>query len=160
MPAELKMVCAEHACQYKNKPEYIKPVDVVAAIRARIEALTSLEQLNCMGEAVKEKYKDVFSPIPHLNDLPTDVYCWIKLKDATKTFTTHSYSTPRKYKEAWATLIKQHLDAGCIYPSNSAHASPAFIVPKADTTVLPCWVNDYQTLNMNTVTDRTPENPL
>ena len=156
MLAELKMVCAERACQYKNKPEDVKPVDVVAAIRTRIETLTSLEQLDRMGEAVKEKYKDVFSPIPHLNDLPTDVYCRIKLKDATKTFTTRSYSTPRKYKEAWATLIKQHLDAGHIRPSNSAHASPAFIVPKADTTVLPRWVNDYRALNVNTVTDSHP----
>jgi hypothetical protein len=156
MLAELKMVCAERACQYKNKPEDVKPVDVVAAIRTRIETLTSLEQLNRMGEAVKEKYKDVFSPIPHLDDLPTDVYCRIKLKDATKTFTTRSYSTPRKYKEAWATLIKQHLDAGRIRPSNSAHASPAFIVPKADTTVLPRWVNDYRALNANTVTDSHP----
>ena len=56
---------------------------------------------------------------------------------------TKSYSTPRKYKEAWAILIQQHLDAGGIQPSNSQHASPAFIIPKADMSVLPHWVNDY-----------------
>jgi len=59
---------------------------------------------------MKEKHKDIFEPIPHLDELPTDVYCCIKLKDITKTFATHSYSTPQKYKEAWATLIQQHLD--------------------------------------------------
>ena len=37
--------------------------------------------------------------------------------------------------------------------SNSANASPAFIVPKADTTVLPQWVNGYHALNSNTVID-------
>jgi hypothetical protein len=42
-----------------------------------------------------------------------------------------------------ATLIQQHLDTGCIHPSNSANASPTFIVPKSDKTVLLRWVNDY-----------------
>jgi len=40
--------------------------------------------------------------------------------------------------------------------SGSEHASPAFLVPKADTFVLPCWVNDYRVLNANTVTDSHP----
>jgi hypothetical protein len=71
-------------------------------------------------------------------------------------FTTWSYSTPHKYKDTWSTLIQQHLDAGRICPSNSAHASPAFIIPKADTAVLPRWVNDYRALNANTVTDSHP----
>jgi len=39
---------------------------------------------------------------------------------------------------------------------NSAHASPAFLVPKSDTMVLPRWVNDYRALNTNTVTDSHP----
>jgi hypothetical protein len=68
-------------------------------------------------------------------------------------FTTHSYSTPRKYKEAWVVLIKQHLDAGRIHPLNSEHVFPAFLVPKADATVLPRWVNDFRALNTNKVTD-------
>jgi hypothetical protein len=45
-------------------------------------------------------------PIPHLDELPTDVYCWIRLKHTSKTFATRSYSTPRKYREAWAELNK------------------------------------------------------
>jgi hypothetical protein len=31
------------------------------------------------------EFKDVFLEIPHINELPTDVYCWIKLKDTSKT---------------------------------------------------------------------------
>jgi hypothetical protein len=65
-----------------------KPLDNVAAVRKCIEALTAIEQLNHLGEAIKKKYKDVFSPIPHIDDLPTDVYCHIQLKDTNKMFTT------------------------------------------------------------------------
>jgi hypothetical protein len=46
--------------------------------------------------------------------------------------------------------------AGRIRPSCSPHASPAFIIPKKDTSVLPRWVNDYRQLNANTVTDSFP----
>ena len=105
---------------------------------------------------IKIEFKDVFSEIPHIDDLPSDVYCRIKLKDASRSIHTRTYSTPRKYREAWAILIKQHLDAGQIRPSNSEHTSPAFLVPKTDTTVLPRWVNNYRVLNTNTVLDAHP----
>jgi hypothetical protein len=54
------------------------------------------------------------------------------------------------------TLIKKHLDAGRIRPSNSPHASPAFLIPKADKTALPQWVDDFRKLNANTVHDVFP----
>ncbi|CAA7258848.1 unnamed protein product [Cyclocybe aegerita] len=46
--------------------------------------------------------------------------------------------------------------AGRIRPSSSRYASPAFIIPKADPTVLPRWVNDYHDLNVNTIEDSHP----
>jgi hypothetical protein len=67
-----------------------------------------------MCNAVKTKYAKVFNLIPHVNELLTDMYCCIKLKDASKTITTWTYSSPHKYKDVWVTLIKQHLDASCI----------------------------------------------
>lgn len=156
MVAELKMVCAERRCKIVGLMENVQVVDPLAAVRQRVEVLNFQDHLERLGSAVKDKYQDVFAPIPHLDELPTGVYCRIKLKDTMQTITTRSYSTPRKYKDAWATLIQQHLDAGRIRPSNSAHASPAFIVPKADPVVLPRWVNDYRALNSNTVTDSHP----
>lgn len=69
---------------------------------------------------------------------------------------TRSYSCPRKYKEAWKTLLNQYLKAGRIQPSSSPYASPAFLVPKPDPTVLPRWVNDYRKMNENTVRNQTP----
>jgi hypothetical protein len=137
MLAELKMVCAECKVLIHSHFEKVKPVEPLAVLHQPIETLTAQEQLNRLGDAIKNKYSDVFDAIPHVDELPTDIYCRIKLKDSYKVFATHSYSTPRKYKEAWAMLIQQHLDTGCIRPSNSANTSPAFIVPKADTTVLP-----------------------
>ena len=68
----------------------------------------------------------------------------------------HTYSTPWKYHEAWAILIQQHLDAGHICPSSSTNVSPPFIIPKSDETVLPCWINDYCVLNLNTILDAPP----
>jgi len=156
MVAELKMVCADRKIMLQNKFEPVKQVDVVAAVRVRVETLAAQEQLDRMSDAVKTKYSKVFNPIPHVDELPTDVYCRIKLKDASKTITTRTYTSPRKYKAAWAELIQQHLDAGRIRPSNSAHASPAFLVPKSDSDVLPRWVNDYRQLNANTILDAFP----
>lgn len=112
MVAELKMVCQECCCLKCWEMEEVKPVDVVAAVRLRVEQLATHEQLDRLSDVVKEKYTKVFSDIPHIDKLPTDVYCRIKLKDATKTFVTQSYSIPHKYKEVWLTLIQQHLDAG------------------------------------------------
>jgi hypothetical protein len=48
------------------------------------------------------------------------------------------------------------MDTGCIRPSSSQHASPAFLIPKRDVVELPHWVNDYRALNANTVMDTYP----
>ena len=60
---------------------------------------------------------------------------------------TRNYPCPRKWKDAWYVLLQQHLDAGRIRPSHAPAGSGAFIIPKADLTILPCWVNDYRQLN-------------
>ena len=103
-----------------------------------------------------EEYKDVFDPLPHYDDLSDKIPCRVILKDALKTITTCSYSCPHKYKNTWKTLIQQHLNAGRIRLLSLLYASPAFIVLTSDPTVLPRWVNDYQLINTNTVTDLYP----
>lgn len=49
-----------------------------------------------------------------------------------------------------------HVDSGKIRLSNSAFASPSFIIPKIDPKALPHWVNDYCELNSNVVIDSHP----
>jgi hypothetical protein len=156
MVAELNMVCHDRLHHTRYKFETMKELNPIAVIRECIEVLVAQAELQRLGWCIKDKFIDVFSEIPRLDELPTDVYCRIKLKDMSKTVQTHSYSTPCKYREAWAILIKQHLDAGRMQPSNSVHASPAFLVPKSDLVVLPRWVNDYRMLNANTILDAHP----
>jgi len=153
---ELKDFCISRRWIVDAICELVKEVDVVAAIRVRVEQLAGEEQLERLGSEIKLLYADVFKPIPHVDEMLSSVLCKISLKDANKTISARSYSCPCKFCDAWSTLIQQHLDAGRIRPSSLAHASLAFLIPKADTTDLPCWVNDYCQLNSNTVTDSHP----
>jgi hypothetical protein len=106
---ELNSVCAS-ICENQVLEEV--KFDIAGMVRTRIEHLSYLETLKENDVRIKQTFNDVFSPIPHVSELPTDVYCRIKLKDASKTITTRSYTSPRKYKESWDTLIQKHLDAG------------------------------------------------
>ncbi|KAJ3561342.1 hypothetical protein NP233_g10248 [Leucocoprinus birnbaumii] len=130
--------------------------EIIAAISARI--ISSEEELRHREEReqVLKDFEPVFADVPHADKLPTDVLAEIKLKDANFTMATRTYSCPQKFREAWKTLIQQHLDAGRIQESSAPMASPAFIIPKADPTALPRWVNDYRILNKNTVPDSYP----
>jgi hypothetical protein len=97
MIAELKMVCAERLYRIKRDFEPVKLVDIIATVRECIEVLAAQEVLLGMGKDIMTEFTDVFSSIPHLEELPMDVYCRITLKDASKSVQTRSYSTPRKY---------------------------------------------------------------
>jgi hypothetical protein len=130
--------------------------DVLGAIRERITTL-SLDALLTERETnFRKEFSQVFEPLPHVNELPLEPRARIRLKDPNSIIKSRNYPCPRKWKEAWHTLLQQHLDAGRIRPSSAAAGSGAFIIPKADPTVLPRWVNDYRQLNTNTITDSFP----
>lgn len=134
----------------------VRKPSVLAAVREHIEILGAQVKLSDHGDKIKADFPRLFDELPHGRDLPTDIYCRIKLKSAEQTIKTRSYSSPRKYRDAWRTLIDQHLESGRIRPSSSQHVSPAFLIPKADPTALPRWVNDYRILNTNTIMDSYP----
>ena len=134
----------------------VKPFDKLKAVKTRICSLINTEILRRKTQQLLNEFKAVFEPIPHYDKLPNEVTAEIKLIDPGKPIKTRNYPCPRKYKEAWHTLIQQHLKNGIIQHSSSPFASPAFIIPKADPTVLPRWVNDYRQLNENTITDSHP----
>ena len=83
---ELKTTLLHRKPKVHSQP--VQKVDVVTAIRVHLEQLAAQEQLDKMGADILETYSAVFVPCPHTDDLPTDVYCHIKLKDASKTITT------------------------------------------------------------------------
>jgi len=112
--AELMMVCNDHIRHLNLKPEEVKEFNVAGAIRDRIEILALQEALKEKEDTMKSDFKYIFEPIPHVNELPQDVVAEIRIKDAERTIKSCSYPSPQKYKEAWQTLIQQHLDAGRI----------------------------------------------
>lgn len=133
-----------------------QPQIVAAALVAtRIANIEQESILETERNNILSDFADVFKDLPHADMLPDNVLAEINLKDANKIIQTWTYSCPCKYRDAWQTLIQQHLDAGRIRESSAATASPAFIIPKADPTALPYWVNDYRQLNKNTIPDNT-----
>ena len=153
---ELVTVVKEKWLPEHPPDETVHTLNYIAAIKDRISSIISAEILVHKEVQLKKEFREIFEPIPHVEQLPTDVQAWIKLIDPQKTIKSRSYPCPQKYRDAWQTLIQQHLAAGFIKPSSFAHASPAFIIPKVDLTVLPCWVNDYHQLNSNMITDSHP----
>ena len=136
--------------------EPVKPFDELRSIASTIENLAFQERCMKLEIDIKEKYKAIFEPIPHVNDLPLDVTARIELKEAHDKITMRTYPCPRQYREAWKTLIQGRLDSGFIRPSSSPFASPSFIIPKADPKALPRWVCDYRQLNKISVRDSFP----
>ena len=123
----------------------------------RLAILAVWDDLSKHDAELRAEFSDCFpSDIPHTNRLPTDVHHRFRLKDPEKLVRCRSYSCPKKYKDAWRQLLDQHIQAGRIRESSSEYCSPAFLIPKADTTALPRWVNDYRQLNENTVPDHYP----
>jgi len=139
----------------QDKQEFVA-VNFIAAVKGKLESLELQQKYNTLKEKLKTEFGKTFEPIPHVNELPDDVYCRIKLRDAMKTISKRTYGCPRKYQEAWKTLIDKHVDSRKIRLSNSEFASPLFIIPKTNPTSLPCWVNDYRELNSNVVIDSHP----
>ena len=155
--AELTAVCQKRIEEKRLVFKEVKDVDVVVAIMDAIEVIALWEKLKTVKRDIKQEFRQVFEEIPHVKDfLPTDYMARIKLRDAECTIANRMYACPWKYREAFKTLIGQHLEAGRIRPSSSAYASPCFIIPKADPTVLPRWVNDFRQLNEITMPDNHP----
>jgi hypothetical protein len=129
---------------------------IIASLRTRIATLAIVQNMNKLEAKLKKEFEPIFGPLPHIRDIPTSYTARIRLKDPDKKIRTRSYPSPRKYTKAWNILIDEFLESGRIRPSNSPYASPAFLIPKADRTATPRWVNDYRQLNANTVTDSFP----
>ncbi len=83
--AELNSVCAQRKISVDSSCEPVKSVDVIAAVCSWIECLAAQEELDKLGIKVKEDYAEVFSPLPHIDDMPDKITCKIELVDASKT---------------------------------------------------------------------------
>ena len=140
---ELVVVVKQKWLPRRAKDETVKDLDIVAMIRNGIATIGLLQDMENQEQKLKTEFAAIVEPIPHIDELPTTVLAQIKLREAEKTIRSRTYPSPRKYAEAWSTLIQEHLHAGRIQPSASLYASPAFLIPKSDSSALPRWVNDY-----------------
>jgi hypothetical protein len=66
---ELKAVCLVLRPKLEEKLEAVRDYDVASALKLRIEQLAFKDQLLELNQRVKDKYKDVFEPIPHTEEL-------------------------------------------------------------------------------------------
>jgi hypothetical protein len=154
---ELKTVLPELKDIVDDECEPVNGINLAAAVQSCIDKLALQDGLSARDSALKTEFADRFpTDIPHNETLPTDVLFRIHLKDANKIIQQRSYACPKKYRDAWKTLIDSHIASGRLRPSESEFSSPAFIIPKADPNVLPRWVNDFRLLNLNTVADNHP----
>lgn len=89
MLMELKFVLALRLKMMRF--EEVTAVDVVAAINMWIEQLSGLAELMHREDMLKAEFKDIFEPIPHVDELPMDVLAHIKLKEVGQSIKTQSY---------------------------------------------------------------------
>ncbi|KAJ3858825.1 hypothetical protein EV359DRAFT_51738, partial [Lentinula novae-zelandiae] len=71
------------------------------SVQIRIDQLAISDVLKSKEDTLKQQYKSIFEPIPHVDDLPTSVTAKIELKDASKAIAARSYRCPRKFRAAW-----------------------------------------------------------
>ncbi|KAI6140556.1 hypothetical protein EDD17DRAFT_1801038 [Pisolithus thermaeus] len=128
---ELRWLLPEYKELVDQSCDPVQGVNVIAAVQQRIEELALLEELRKQDARLKTEFVDHFPlDIPPTDSLPDDVLFQVQPKDVNKIIQLRSYDCPKKYREAWKTLLQQHLDTGHLRPSNSQHSSPAFIIPK------------------------------
>ena len=153
---ELKEISNSHLKDIEGSFEVINEINFIEAIKVWVMELVMEETLQKREGKLWGEFKDLSEQIPHVDKLLTDCLAKIELMDPSRTVKSHSYPCPCKYHDAWQILLNQHLAVGCIWPSSSSFVSPASIMPKADPTALPCWVNNYRLLNVNMVIDSHP----
>ena len=90
-------------------------VCAVMEARMQVQDFASMPDLHLWNERLKAEFNDLFpEDIPHVNNLPDDVYHRFHLKEHLKVMKPRQYSCPRHYMDKWKTLLQQHLDKGRI----------------------------------------------
>ncbi|KAG2097024.1 uncharacterized protein F5147DRAFT_656473 [Suillus discolor] len=154
---ELNKVLPELKAIMDDKCETVWEFDVIGVINAQIDSLHQQTLLAAKDKAMKDEFRHRFPvDIPHNDSLPCNVLFRVQLKDTNQIVQKCSYDCPKKYHAAWKVLLDSHVESGCLKHLESEFSSLAFIIPKADPTVLPQWVNNFQLLNLNTVPDNHP----
>ena len=82
-------------------------MDIIATVREHIEILVIEDRLQKEDCTLRDKFSNCFpDDIPHIADLPTNVYHRFRLKDANMTISHCQYECLKKYREVWRTLLQ------------------------------------------------------
>ena len=88
------------------------------ALDDRLYVLAVLGDLQKYDRELREEFTDRFPlDIPHVTNLPDDVFHRFRLKDPEKIIKCRSYACPKRYKDAWKQLslgVTGHLPSGYI----------------------------------------------
>ncbi len=94
---ELNLRFGINKCKTTPEPP---PESVVAAIQRRIGEIALLDILARENKQMRSRFADCFpDDIPHVNELPTDVYHRFCLKDPNAVIARRQYECPKKYRE-------------------------------------------------------------
>ena len=72
-------------------------MNAIAAIKATIECLAAKDKLIKLEEKIKDEYKEIFTPIPHISMLPKHNMVRIRVKEAYTKISNRNYTCPRQY---------------------------------------------------------------
>ena len=78
----------------RQPDEIVKPINIISSIRNKISSIISQEILKRKGEKLMDEFKCIFEPIPHCDNLPTEVQARIKLIDPDKLIKSRNYPCP------------------------------------------------------------------
>lgn len=115
-----KLVHMELMALFEEQPEQFEmskfttsSLDLIASIKTQIKQLAGEATLLNLDKQFKHSFIDRFpTDIPHIRDLPQDVYHNIELLPGAPISVNCMYVCPQKYCAGWKTLIDQHLAMG------------------------------------------------
>lgn len=72
---------------------------LLALVWTHMEQLATATILVKLDTMTKRKFADCFEDLPHTDNLPTDIYHYVKLKDVNQVIDCWGYACPQKYKD-------------------------------------------------------------
>jgi hypothetical protein len=89
---------SENTAQFDFDSYTSSGINLISAIKVRIDQLAQKELLQTLDKKYKRKFEDRFpKDIPHTDQLPTNVYHNIDIKLGRPISVARAYSCPRKY---------------------------------------------------------------
>ncbi|KAF8236977.1 hypothetical protein L208DRAFT_1250070, partial [Tricholoma matsutake] len=95
-------ISPEHPSKFNMMVHTTGNPNFIGLITTQIQQLAAEARLSKLDQNFKCKFADHFpADIPHVRNLPNDVYHHIEVKPGIPISTAHTYSCPQKYRDGW-----------------------------------------------------------